>query len=94
MFLKILGHSVEKLHDPTGILSGDRYEFFLQIEIPEDDELYSENGLSIRVIYAVDENGGRISLYNFIDQSTNSILEFGLEDDEEKLVLDYCNQNI
>ncbi|CAM3994434.1 DUF6509 family protein [Lederbergia lenta] len=92
--MNIIGHTVEELHDPTGILVGDRYEFFLQIEIPEDDELYSEHGLDLRIILAVDENGARISQYNFVEQGTNRILEFALEEDEENIVIDYCKQHI
>lgn len=92
--MNILGHTVEELHDPTGILVGERYEFFLQVEIPEDDELYSEHGLSLRIILAVNENDVRISQYNFIEQGTNRILEFALEEDEENEVIDYCKRHI
>ena len=92
--MNITSHTLEKLHDPTGILSGDRYEYLLAIEVPEDDELYSENGLHLRVIYAVDENGGRIVQYHFVDESTNQSIDFALEEDEEALVSEYCAKQI
>ncbi|MFD6441322.1 DUF6509 family protein, partial [Peribacillus sp. NPDC060186] len=49
--LNITEYSVEKLNDPFGILSGERFEYFLDIEVPEEDELFSENGLYIRVLF-------------------------------------------
>lgn len=88
--MKITGHNIEKLYDPTGILSGDRYELFLNLDVPEDDELFSEHGLSLRVIFAVDENDSRIIQYNFYEQGTNQILDFALEDEEIDMVTQYC----
>ncbi|MCM3236432.1 DUF6509 family protein [Heyndrickxia oleronia] len=92
--MEITGHNVEKLNDPTGIIVGDRYEFFLNIEVPEDDELYSENGVLLKVIYAVEDQGSRIALYQFIERATNEVLDFALEDEEEELVNEYCKQHI
>jgi hypothetical protein len=92
--MNITRHSVEKLEDPTGILAGDRYEFFLNIEVPEEDELYSEKGLLLRVIYLIDENDSRIVQYQFMEETTEEILDFELEDDEEALVREYCKENI
>ena len=40
--MKITSYLVEKLIDPTGILSGDRYEFILDIEVDEEDDLFSK----------------------------------------------------
>jgi hypothetical protein len=92
--MEITGHIVEKLNDPTGIIVGDRYEFFLNIEVPEDDELYSENGVLLKVIYAVEDHESRIALYQFIERATNEVLDFALEDEEEELVNEYCKQHI
>lgn len=92
--MKVTDHTVEKLIDPTGILSGERYEFLLNLEVPEDDELFSENGIALRVIFAVDENGSRMSQYNFIEQVTNRALDFALDEDEEVEITKYCTQNI
>lgn len=88
--ITIINHAVEKLEDPFGILTGDRYEFFLHIDVPEDDELYTEKGLMIKVLYIIDDKGPRISQYYLIEKETNQYLDFDLEEDEEKLVGDYC----
>lgn len=92
--LNITGHTVEKLEDPFGLLSGDRYEFFLQLEIDEEDELYSEKGIGLRVIFVMDENGEKITNYHFYERGTEKVLDFALEEDEEDLVIAYCKENI
>ncbi|MBP1155212.1 MULTISPECIES: DUF6509 family protein [unclassified Paenibacillus] len=90
----ITGHSVELIKDPFGILSGERYEFSLDIEVPEDDELYSENGLYVRVIYSVQESGTSIVKYDIFEKTTQQYLEFDLEEDEEKVVDAYCQEHL
>lgn len=92
--LNITGHTVEKLVDPFGLLSGDRYEFFLEIEVDEEDELYSEKGVGIKVLLVVDEKGSRISHYHLYERGTEKVLDFALEDDEELIVFNYCKENI
>jgi Family of unknown function (DUF6509) len=92
--MNITGHTVEKLEDPFGILAGERYEFFLDIEVPEDDELYSENGLKLKVLYIVEEGNSRISHYHIIENTTENILEFELEEDEIKMVEAYCTEHV
>lgn len=94
IFLKITGHIVEKLEDPFGLLSGDRYEFFLDLDVDEEDELYSDKGIGLKIIFASDENGQRISQYHFFEKGTEKVLDFALEDDEETLVLNYCKEHI
>ncbi|MDR4886166.1 DUF6509 family protein [Fredinandcohnia sp. QZ13] len=92
--MNITGYSVEKLKDPTGILEGERYEFFLDIEVPEDDELYSENGIELKVIYAVDQKGERIAQYYFYERGTEKVLDFELEEDEEIAVNTFCKEHL
>jgi hypothetical protein len=92
--MNITGHTVEKLLDSTGILIGDRYEYLLNIEVPEDDELFSEKGLYLKVIYVLDENNPRIAKYQFIENMTNQHLDFALEEDEEALLNEYCKQHL
>lgn len=92
--MNITGYSVEKLKDPTGILEGDRYEFFLDIEVPEDDELYSEHGIELKVIFAVDQKGERIAQYSFYDKGTQKVLDFQLEEEEEVVVLEFCKTHL
>ncbi|GIN56637.1 DUF6509 family protein [Lederbergia ruris] len=91
--MNITGYTVEELHDPTGILDGIRYEFFLQIEVPEDDELFTENGLVLRVIFADVDQTQSILHYEFMEKTSNAILDFALEEDEEKLVFEFCRKH-
>ncbi|MFB6466183.1 DUF6509 family protein [Cytobacillus sp. Hz8] len=90
----ITSHTVARIEDPFGILEGERYEFFLNIEVEEEDELYSEYGLKLRVLYIVDEKGMRISNYHITENTTDQILDFELEEEEEELVNQYCKEHI
>jgi hypothetical protein len=92
--MNITGHVVEKLEDPFGLLTGDRYEFFLDLEVDEEDELYSEKGVGLKVIYVIEENGTKISHYHFYEKGSEAVLDFALEEDEEDLVKSYCRENI
>lgn len=92
--MEITGHTIEKIEDPFGILSGNRYEFFLEIEVAEDDELFSEKGLIIRVLFIEDEQGYHISHYHIIENTTEKILDFELEEEEEQLLEAYCKENL
>lgn len=90
--MKITGYSFEQLKDPTGILFGERYEFFLDIEVDEDDELYSENGVRLRVLFYKNEEENRILNYHFL--VSEKILEFALDDEEEKEVTQFCSSHL
>jgi Family of unknown function (DUF6509) len=92
--LYITGHTVEKLEDPFGLLSGERYEFFLELEIDEEDELYSENGIGLRVLLGVENNQSKILNYHFFEKGSEAVLDFALEEDEEEEVLNYCKENV
>jgi Family of unknown function (DUF6509) len=92
--MEITGHTVELLEDPFGVLTGDRYEFFLQISVDEEDELYTENGILLKVIFSIVNEEPKILQYYFIERSTENILDFALEEDEEALVKDYCKENL
>jgi hypothetical protein len=91
--VNITGHSVEKLEDPFGLLSGDRYEFFLELDVDEEDELYSEKGIGLRAIFVSDENGDKITNSYLYERGSENVLDFALEEDEEALVLAYCKEN-
>jgi hypothetical protein len=90
--MEIKSYTVEQLTDPTGILLGERYEFFLDIIVDEDDELYSENGLQLRILFYKHEDDYRILNYQFLI-SEEKILDFALDEDEEKLVTLFCQQH-
>ncbi|MFD0618856.1 DUF6509 family protein [Paenibacillus sp. GCM10027629] len=88
--INITAFEVELIKDPFGILSGTRYEFKLDIEVPEDDELWSENGLYIRVIYVVEENRTGIVKYELYEKTTGQYLDMDLEEDEVAAVDAFC----
>ncbi|OLS34361.1 DUF6509 family protein [Bacillus sp. MRMR6] len=94
ILLNITGHNVKKLEDPFNLLSGDRYEFFLELEIEEEDELYSEKGVGVRLIFVIDENGPKVSHYHLYERETEKILDFELEEDELLTVFNYCKENL
>lgn len=85
-------YSVEHMKDPFGILSGERFEFVLDLEVEEDDELYEEEGVSLRVIYLVDGEQSRIVKYEFLNRTTNQYIDIELEEDEFKWVDAYCKE--
>lgn len=91
--LNITGHTVEKLEDPFGLLSGDRYEFFLELEVDDEDELYSDKGIGLRAIFVSDENGNKITNSYLYERGSEKVLDFELEEDEEELVIAYCKEN-
>ncbi|MCP3776298.1 DUF6509 family protein [Paenibacillus sp. MZ04-78.2] len=90
----ITGYSVELVKDPFGILSGKRYEFILDIEVEEDDELYSEQGLYVRVIYSVNEDQASIVKHEIFERTTQQLLDFELEDDELEVVKAFCEEHV
>jgi hypothetical protein len=90
--MNIIESTIEKLEDPFSILAGDRYEIFLTLEIDEEDELYSEHGIRLKLIFAVEGENTKIAQYDFIEQTTERFLDFALEDEEEKEVKEYCKQ--
>jgi hypothetical protein len=94
MTMELTLQSIEKLDDPFGILTGDRYEIFFHLEVPEDDELYHEGGLLLKVLYVVEESLSRISHYHIYEQDTNKFIDIGLEDDEEAIVKEMCEKHI
>ncbi|MBD0381025.1 DUF6509 family protein [Paenibacillus sedimenti] len=92
--ITITSYTVELVKDPFGILNGQRYEFMLDIEVPDDDELYSESGLYIRAIYNVDENQAGLMKYELYEKTIQRYLDFDLEDDEVAMVEAFCKEHI
>ncbi|GIO52128.1 DUF6509 family protein [Paenibacillus cineris] len=92
--LTITEYEAEKIKDPFRILQGTRYEFKLDIEVPDDDELYTENGLYVRVIYKVDEDQSAIVKYEIYEKTTGQYLDFELEDDEVELLENFCRDHL
>ncbi|MBM7563266.1 DUF6509 family protein [Paenibacillus sacheonensis] len=91
--VEIEAYEVEKVKDPFGILTGERYEFKLEIEVAEDDELYVEGGLYIRVIYRVDGEDGKIVRYALHERINDKFVDAELEDEEERMLESFCGEH-
>ncbi len=89
--MNVTNHTIDRINDPTGILAGDRYEIILQVDVEAEDELFSEEGIYIKLIFAVDENASRIAQYQVFESNTNKYLEFSLEDEELEELQKYCS---
>ncbi|PZE20673.1 DUF6509 family protein [Paenibacillus xerothermodurans] len=92
--LTITSFSAQLIKDPFGILPGYRYEFLLDIAVPEDDELYSEQGLYIRAIYRVEPERAGLMKYEIFERDTQKYLEYDLEDDEVAAVEAFCKEHL
>ncbi|RKQ18942.1 DUF6509 family protein [Ureibacillus endophyticus] len=93
--MEITQFSVEEIKDPTNIIEGKRFEFLIDVEVDEEDELYTEAGIEIRVLIGQNEEGETKLLNYFImDKGENKYLDFGLEDEEESMILEFCKEQI
>ncbi|MFG3435364.1 DUF6509 family protein [Lysinibacillus fusiformis] len=92
--MEITQFSMEEILDPTNIIEGKRYEFILDIEIDEDDELYHEAGIEIRVL--IGEKAGEPYILNYfiMEKAEGEYLDFALEDDELEEILVFCKEEI
>ncbi|KAI7278319.1 hypothetical protein KC345_g6040 [Hortaea werneckii] len=89
-----MNYTVENVRDPFGILSGKRYEFVINLDVPEDDELYVENGVSARVIVKVEEEQTSIVSYDLQETTTGNLLDFDMEEDEEAALVLFCSEHL
>lgn len=92
--MDILAYTMDEILDPTNIIEGQRFEFLLDIEVDEEDELFVEGGLEIRAIVGKKEDDFKLANYFIIDKGTEKMLEFGLEEDEEEIILSFCKERI
>jgi len=87
-------YTVDKIKDPFKILVGDRYEFLMELEVDEEDELYQEEGVSLRVIYAVEENKSSVLKYEFFVGGSGKYLDFNMEDEELVMIETFCAEHM
>lgn len=92
--MNITQYAVSELKDPTGILTGDRYEFRIYLDFEEDDELLEEDAAGLRAIYVVDGEADKITATYFFKKGTEQPLDFELEDEEIEEVLEFCRANV
>ncbi|WP_372638214.1 DUF6509 family protein [Cohnella sp.] len=88
--LSVTEYSVELVKDPFRILPGKRYEFVIELELDEEDELYSANGIEIKAVYKVDGEQAGVVSYGLYEKSTGSYIDAELEDEEEAALADFC----
>lgn len=91
--MKIMEYTVEKLNDPTGILTGDRFEYFLQIELDEEDELSTIQGLQLKVLFFVEGENSKILNYHFYNSMEDKYLDFELDEEELDKVFVFCKEH-
>lgn len=93
--MEITQFSIEEIKDPTNIIEGKRFEFLLDVEVDEEDELYTEAGIEIRVLIGQKaEDEIFILNYFLIDKGDNSYLDFELEEEEEAMILAFCKEEL
>ena len=92
--MNITQFSIEEIKDPTNIIEGKRYEFLLDVEIDEEDELYSEAGIEVRVLIGYHNDEVRVLNYFIIDKAENEYLDFALEDEEEAMIVAFCKEQL
>lgn len=92
--MEIIEYSMIELIDPTGILTGNRYEFRIYVKFDEEDELYNEKGTGIRVIYVVDGGEGKVASYHLFERSTEQMIDFDLDDEEIVQLASFCEEQL
>lgn len=93
--MEITQYSFEEIKDPTNIIEGKRFEFLLDIDVDEEDELYTEAGIEIRVLIGQKAEDDIFLLnYFIIDKGDQSYLDFELEEDEEAMILNFCKEEL
>ena len=90
--MNITQFSVEEILDPTNIIEGKRYEFILDVEIDEEDELYHEAGIEIRVLLGEKDGEPFILNYFIMEKAEGEYLDFALEDEELAMILTFCHE--
>ena len=90
--MNITQFSVEEILDPTNIIEGKRYEFILDVEVDEEDELYHESGIEIRVLLGEKEGEPFILNYFIMEKAESEYLDLALEDEELAMILAFCHE--
>ena len=90
--MNITQFSVEEILDPTNIIEGKRYEFILDVDIDEEDELYHEAGIEVRVLIGEKDGEPFILNYFIMEKAEGEYLDFALEDEELAMILAFCQE--
>lgn len=92
--MELLSHTMDVLFDPTGIIEGERFEFFINFTVEEDDELYEANGLELRVLIGQKDDIIRLITYHIRSIAKDIQIDVALDEDEEAEILAYCTAKI
>jgi len=92
--LTITEYSVELVKDPFGILSGTRYEFIMDVDVPEDDELFTENGVYVKVVYKSDGDRSGIVSCDLYERITHKYVDVEVDADEKEALAAFCQENL
>lgn len=92
--MEITAFAIEEIKDPTNIIVGERYEFLLDVEFDEEDEIGSEMGVEIRAIIGKVEEDVRLVSYFIIDKKDDSYIDFALEEDEEAEIVVFAKEQL
>jgi len=91
--LTVTEYSVELVKDPFRILSGTRYEFVIDLELDEEDDLYSPSGIYVKAVYKVDGEEGLVVSYKLYEKTTDRFVDAELEDEEEAALAAFCKEH-
>lgn len=91
--MQIVNGKVEELVDPTGIIDGQRFEFLLTVKFDEDDELYSEQGTGLRLLYSVKDGERKMLTYQYYELATEKAFDLEWDEEEQAAAEAYCNTN-
>lgn len=91
---KVTEVEITEIADPFKILAGKRYELILDLDVEEDDELFDEQGVQLRVVYVVEEAKSSISRYEFINATTKKYIDIEMEDEEFAYIEQLCKEQV
>lgn len=87
--------TIERMKDPFGILSGERFELLLELDVDEEDELYSEEGVRLRIVFLKEEgHGSRIVKYEFLNAAKGSYIDMEMTEEEEAFIASFCKEQL
>lgn len=94
IMLTIKDYAAERVKDPFGILSGGRVEFRLELDVPEDDELYSEHGVYAKIVFKDDGEKSGILTCDLYERVTERFVDIELEEEELASLALYCKEHL
>lgn len=91
---KVTELEITEVNDPFQILKGKRYEIVLNLDVEEDDELFDEQGVQLRVVYVMDDQQSKIARYEFINAVTKKYIDIEMEEEELAYIEQLCKEQV